>query len=106
VQLKYSLSNDCTNPINYKLTSEYKVNEETITHKKFMEMIKGNAVERLKLVSKPYPLKNILLKYKIDGTTFFLNQIIVNTYFYSSKNDLECSSEYIQAVCTRHYEFN
>jgi hypothetical protein len=105
VQLKYSLSEICTNPINYKLTKDYLVDEEEINHETFMAMVRGDVAEKVKLVSDPFPLRNILNENKVDGANLFFNQVVVKTYLYNLNNILFCCSEYIQPICTRGFKY-
>lgn len=102
INYKYGSYQDSYNVINPKLSDNIVIYEQKVNLKKIIkEILKSeNAVHYLKIIK--IPIREMLDKLNIyifdrpdtNKVNYYLNQIIITTYFINEKSEIKCSSEF------------
>jgi hypothetical protein len=108
LQLKYSDTQESYNVVNYKLTDTIILLNKEVNLNTILKVNKQNERCCMDFYPEGIPLKEILDRYNVyifdkpidynSGKLYFLNQLIINTYFIDKKDNIKCKSEFIFPV--------
>jgi hypothetical protein len=102
INYKYGNYQDSYNVINPKISEDIVIYEQKVNHKKAIkEILKSEmAVHNLKIIK--VPIREMLDSLNIyifdrpdtNKINYYLNQIIITSYFINEKGEIKCSSEF------------